>query len=422
MLYGIVLMVLALFTPLLRAWVGRRIAASTLRLRVRPDDDASSASDKVRPVTIEASWWLPNRLSRLPWSRGEIPLALPGERLSTLQALKRLIGGTILHRRQEPARSASEIASGVAYRVLAEGLRPEIGQLLDALRSRLGSRSMQITLDLGSDLHNTAWEAAFDGAGDVAGPPEKQTSFRYRREAEGRAPRRPSRTGEAYVATGPLDQSLSYEVVREGWAPLEGVRGWLFDWSEREALATKGFTGQAREAARVLHLVGESEQRLDGVSFGLASEAAESYIQQNTYAPQEQEIHWMRTEEIGEYPYLALCIVQGEPRAQTPGGRTSLGRRNAALMREYAAQVYAQGVPAVLVLPPLPPDVATTAIQRVARALRRRRRRGAHELLQAVAEIQAAILAQEGLDPEVAWEQAYDVCLYCAHDWDGRLT
>lgn len=76
----------------------------------------------------------------------------------------------------------------------------------------------------------------------------------------------------------------------------------------------------------------------------------------------------------------------------------------------------------MIVIPPLSPDLASTVLQKVAVAIKRRCRRGARALEDALIEARAAVIGAEGADQESSWEKALDVTLYCPEDWDGRLT
>ena len=94
--------------------------------------------------------------------------------------------------------------------------------------------------------------------------------------------------------------------------------------------------------------------------------------------------------------------------------------------RKLAAEVFAQGVPIVVVLPPLEALVAVQSLERLAVAIRRCYRSGTNTMLRAVTEIRG-LIAKDAAARKAAlgdewWEPVFDVCFYGIDDWDGRLN
>jgi hypothetical protein len=88
----------------------------------------------------------------------------------------------------------------------------------------------------------------------------------------------------------------------------------------------------------------------------------------------------------------------------------------------FASELHAQGVPAVLVIPPLVPKIGVSALERVATALQPGPQPIGQTLIDVLANIQALILkgadssnhVLPGRESEAIWEQALDACLYIA--------
>ncbi len=91
------------------------------------------------------------------------------------------------------------------------------------------------------------------------------------------------------------------------------------------------------------------------------------------------------------------------------------------LARIFASKLSEQGVPGVLIIPPLKGQLAVDALQKVAAALVRRRPQGTKDLLGAMAEIQELIINSFDKPSPEAWEVALDTNLYANKHWDARL-
>jgi hypothetical protein len=86
----------------------------------------------------------------------------------------------------------------------------------------------------------------------------------------------------------------------------------------------------------------------------------------------------------------ALVVLQGEPLTEA-AERGQSDRESAALLRAFAAELFAAGADVVLVLPSLHAPLAEAALQAVARQVARRRRPHLHRLLDSAAAARRAI-------------------------------
>lgn len=118
--------------------------------------------------------------------------------------------------------------------------------------------------------------------------------------------------------------------------------------------------GQVGEPLYVLHLVGNAVETATGVHLRLVGGHTANPTQ--TVAP----VVELRAEDVAHtVSNIGLCVLQGvslsSPQnvnlsvsGNVPFGRIETDRREVALLRVFAAQLYAQGIPAVVVVPPLP--------------------------------------------------------------------
>jgi hypothetical protein len=81
--------------------------------------------------------------------------------------------------------------------------------------------------------------------------------------------------------------------------------------------------------------------------------------------------------------------------------------------------LFTQGLPAVLVIPSLSLEVGGEVIKQLAATIASRPGEAGRAMLKTIAEIRATIVALQAAQAEAAWEEAYDVCLYCTDDWYG---
>jgi hypothetical protein len=111
-----------------------------------------------------------------------------------------------------------------------------------------------------------------------------------------------------------------------------------------------------------------------------------------------------------------LVVVQAEPAGTLD--RTPTEREQMAMLRAFAADVFAVGANAVLLVPPLPAAIAKRAVQRCSELLDGATAPSLDALLSATAALQRAILEDwtdtgEGAPTdESKVELALDVCLF----------
>jgi len=219
-------------------------------------------------------------------------------------------------------------------------------------------------------------------------------------------------------------ESAVENVARLGWGSGASEKDSKSAKSPPFHLAIDTFsTGAFAPEMRILHFFGHPVEMSDGVKFAIGSGSG---FESGTYVLRADEI-------ILRFPKIRLCIIQGVPEeiAERPAARAE-----AALVRRFAAAVFRYGVPAVLVLPPLPGKLAEQAISAVAAHLyvvaedyRRRgqRRGGPKRWLRVVRCIQETI-ASDAQWPttvagrEMALEIPFDVCLYMNDDFDLPIT
>jgi hypothetical protein len=259
---------------------------------------------------------------------------------------------------------------------------------------------MEFVLEPGEGMHGVNWEAALAALVDVNPQHPRKHPFRFRREPEfrGHLEGRPFIRKVACLAAS----SIGGEICRRNWRHP-------FHW---EILSPAGLPelcespGNAMGWADVLHVVATAEESASGVQISF----------QSSYEAAKDKVPVYQARELKRlFPNLALCIVQGEI-GPLPSERSEAEQRRAALARVFAADLFAQGVPGVLVLPPLDVDRATAVVQTLAKALGKRMKApflDARTLEQAAAEAQEAMVQLGSEGRQLKWDRAMDVCLYC---------
>jgi hypothetical protein len=117
-------------------------------------------------------------------------------------------------------------------------------------------------------------------------------------------------------------------------------------------------------------------------------------------------------------PSMRVCLLQGPVEINKVGRRDS-DRRREALARSFAAELFTQGIPVVIIVPPLYADVAAQVAAAIATALRARPVAGTREMQRAVERARNLLTGTEGGTAPADWERAYDMSLYAEADWDG---
>jgi len=246
------------------------------------------------------------------------------------------------------------IAASRPYAEASIGISPQVRDDLLALAERAGRRGIVARLLVAPEMATHPWEAWLNLA--VAQKAKSPLTLRFVR-VSGPVPLQPFAPGEVRVAVG------------EKWAGLfEGA--WLGHRRlDRPRVGPEAHGVNEHDAVRVLHAVGRpimtrSGPRLQVERGGYRSE---SYAQKALSRDigdllGAQDLAQPALRQVGR-----LVIVQAEP-AEGVANR-GIGRGESAHLRALAAEAFAGGVPVVLVLPALPPDLVNRAVGHVARAL-----------------------------------------------------
>jgi hypothetical protein len=200
---------------------------------------------------------------------------------------------------------------------------------------------------------------------------------------------------------------------------LLALRGWEFH-PESVRFDLKGeeeiFAGTPRPEVSVIHLIGSPESSYLGIGLRLTDEEFISKSPTETL---------LRVEDVTRvFPNLSACIIQEIPRAGSTK-RLDGDRRDAFHARLFASQMFAAGVPFVLVIPPMGIEEAIKAINQIVPVLMRRSWSKQQRLLKAVGEMRLEIgrhAESLEVDPAYVQELPQDVCLYLNREWDGKVT
>jgi len=133
----------------------------------------------------------------------------------------------------------------------------------------------------------------------------------------------------------------------------------------------------------------------------------------------------LRSEDaMSRFTALQLVVLQCSPSlaSSSSAERFESDRKDAALARLFAAELFAQGAPMVIVIPSLGPEMSVAVLEMLARAISKRHR-GNRTLQDAIVDVRAIVAkADESKKGEPATrETALDICFYCTPDWDGRM-
>jgi hypothetical protein len=214
-----------------------------------------------------------------------------------------------------------------------------------------------------------------------------------------------------------VGSEASRELAERGWRPAGAEPRIVGDLAE---LAREGTT-------RVLHLIGKPTHTSGGVRLRVPGWRAPVARPGSAARGGDAEDLVLGADRVrlGGVP---LVVVQAEPAESLDHAHSD--REQAALLRGYAAQLFAAGAQVVLVLPQLTPELAEEALNRLAESLRGPEPSAGDEpstpakpdllrLLEAVSAIQQAIregktVAARGTDvlEESRRELALEVCLF----------
>jgi len=110
------------------------------------------------------------------------------------------------------------------------------------------------------------------------------------------------------------------------------------------------------------------------------------------------------------YPNIRLLIVQAPPENVTERGPTD--RLQAAQLKRFGALAFQSGIPAVLVLPALPPPLVGSVMSQIFDLLMGNTRNGSRRLIRLTRGLQEMVAAYPHSSPDVPLETAFDISLY----------
>jgi hypothetical protein len=250
------------------------------------------------------------------------------------------------------------------YQSFAESFDPKLLPLFRRMRRLLGQRRGAFNLKTDTP-EQQAWPVeavAFLNAG-VKTRSTRSTPFQFSRSVDAagvaRAARRDADRHEKVAPEDCLVEINALGLFREELH--DGV------WQSHQKGA--GLPGTAPSKARVLHLVGTAYNDSGGLRFHIRrTDPGDTLAATETDAPL-----MLRAEDItAQAPELTLCVVQGQAKNNT-SLRGDSDRRRAGLARVFAARLNGNGVPLVVVIPPLPHRLAGLVASDVSRYATRRR-------------------------------------------------
>jgi hypothetical protein len=327
------------------------------------------------------------------------------------------------------------IDRGRTYREQADRLPKDAVAVLTPVTARLLRRSAPLIVRLDGAAAAPCWEAiiAYRGTPDMG--PKAELPLRVRRELPSRSSVRSATIPARTSVVVSIATDTAEHVVRRGWnrnVERGAVRFTRVSDSPQVSsnMLRQEVRGVSDSASRggaihVLHLVGTVVETNAGLRFRQTDATA-----QNATSQSEQ---WMMSEAASSgssasstsqllagadieraYAGLVFCILQGEPvRRYTE--RLDSDRVQADLARAFAAELHMSGVPIVLVLPPLTPDIAADVVSRID-SLITTPERMTDRLDRCVLDVQRRILRAADPKEKESWERAFDVCLYVDDD------
>ncbi len=256
---------------------------------------------------------------------------------------------------------------------------------MDQMRKLTAKRTQELEFEVGDSLHGIPWEAMFG----MRSPDDIKLAFR--RTCAGKTPRA-------------FDWP---KVLQVGWLTESPVPPLTAAWTD--ASSNRFEFGRAPGECHILHMAGAAERSNSGVRFRLAKE---EIVMQSSASIESADTGrtYFRPEDISEqFRNVRLLILQGEA-SPGAGERVDGDRLDAASMRRFAAAVFSQGIPMVVVVPPLEGALAAKVISGIIKALGRRVPWPVGLVSRALAEARAEIFENSPVGP--SRERAFDVCLY----------
>lgn len=349
-----------------------------------------------------------------------------------------------------------EYESGTAYDQLAARLPDDAAKLLASLMSRLRRRSAGLVIQVDRAAAAQPCEAIISRAGrpDLtasATPPLHARRRLAGRRATGRAPELPARPDVCVSVGSPIGEAMA----RRGWrraadrgttsitvSALKGAsdgariraadRGVTFITVTASPSDGTSDAGIIRDAP-VLHLLGNVVETNAGLRFRPLDgrESTRNIAVTSTTGPRQPTAILENAVERGVLLLSAadidrrfggpvLCILQAEP-VRRFSERGASDRVQANLARAFAAELHLLGVPIVLVIPPVTPELGAELLDRIDRALMKPTRAAA-KVERCVDDLQRRIL--RGADPKLStsWEHAFDISLYMTVSEDADAS
>jgi hypothetical protein len=269
------------------------------------------------------------------------------------------------------------------YVLLRNTLSEETTDMLDRWSSQAARKPLPVQIDLPDDENaRICWEAVIDSTlfseEARAQPVDLFRTIALRRRMSVLSPSRTVRV-------------LGLSGVDPAWGRLEGRRGFEY------------VAGDDPRSAAIIHVSGtpvvvREEVRLD---IGADTDAASSRVS-------------VLDTGFARNSSANCCIIQG--RQSGSRVRTDTDREVAGRLRQFGAQVFSEGVPVVLVIPPMPLHLASMTLITIADRLADKKLSSHDEWLLLVGDLRRQITDFGLRDPafpfDTAVELAYDICVY----------
>jgi hypothetical protein len=307
------------------------------------------------------------------------------------------------------------------YAEAAPTLPEPVVEALAGVARRLRRRSVAVALDVDRAAARLPWEALLSLAVPTSKPARVVDRFRpWRAElaSPDHARRQATAPGQGVLYRGdPRWASLS----ERAWSGI--LSGWTHEWDDTSPSNATG-------PAKVLHLIGVPVETAAGLRLRLGDPGAGA-MRQSAEAAVRGEVALLAVDRLPLDRYQ-LVVLQEDPVAGA--ARLDSERERTASMRELAADAFAAGAAAVVLVPALPPKAAEDALPHLAKPFRKPAGDpGRQALLDAVGRVRRHIATwsneawQSLEDASEQWahtrlELALDVTLFARRDanLDGR--